>query len=65
MSRLSQTEYTRRHRAKQKAELDSLRISVQTLGRELEQAQTELRMAYFNLDLLEAALTRVLGRPVA
>ena len=70
MPRLTQTEYTRRHRAKQKArnahlEAENLRQKDElgTLRLQLEQVQKELVKAYHYLDVFERALEVALGRP--
>lgn len=64
MSRLTQTEYSRRNREKQRRELDDLKARAQRAEFELSLNDRDLRIAYHTLDVFEAALARALGRPV-
>lgn len=63
MSRLSPTEYVRRHRAKQKQTLIDQQIEIARLQSEIQRLRQAIQPAYRQLDIFEEALTRALGRP--
>jgi len=62
MAKLTQTEYTRRYRARQQQRLTDLETELAALRQQIAQSGPELRAAYRTIDLLEFALTRLLGR---